>query len=55
MAWPFYVGLAVAAAQLAWQAATVDIDSPHDCLAKFKSNKWFGLILLAGIAAAGQI
>lgn len=55
MAWPFYVGLAAAALQLTWQAAEVDIDSPQDCLAKFKSNKWFGLILLAGIIAAGGI
>jgi 4-hydroxybenzoate polyprenyltransferase len=54
-AWPFYAGLAGAAVQLAWQAATVDTDSPRDCLAKFKSNKWFGLILLAGIVAAGRI
>ncbi|HEM46172.1 MAG TPA: 4-hydroxybenzoate octaprenyltransferase [Alphaproteobacteria bacterium] len=55
VAWPFYVGLAAAAAQLAWQAADVDIDDPRDCLAKFKSNKWFGLILLAGIVAAGRV
>jgi 4-hydroxybenzoate polyprenyltransferase len=55
MAWPYYLGLAAAAAHLAWQAARVDIDSPRDCLAKFKSNKWFGLILLAGIVAAGRI
>lgn len=55
MAWPFYVGLAAATLQLAWQAADVDTESPQDCLAKFKSNKWFGLILLAGIIAAGRI
>ena len=55
IAWPYYAGLGAAAAQLAWQSATVDIDSPSDCLAKFKSNKWFGLILLAGIVAAGKI
>ncbi len=55
LAWPFYAGLAAAAVQLAWQAATVDIDSPGDCLAKFKSNKWFGLVLLAGIVAAGRL
>jgi len=55
MAWPFYIGLAAATLQLAWQAVDVDIDSPHDCLAKFKSNKWFGLILLAGIIAAGRV
>ena len=55
MAWPFYAGLAAAAAQLAWQAADVDTNSPQDCLAKFKSNKWFGLILLVGIIAAGRM
>jgi 4-hydroxybenzoate polyprenyltransferase len=55
MSWPYYAGLALAAAQLAWQAAAVDTDSPQDCLAKFKSNKWFGLILLAGIIAAGRM
>ncbi len=54
LAWPWWLGLAAAAAQLAWQAAAVDIDSPRDCLAKFKSNKWFGLILLAAIVAAGR-
>ncbi|MCH7932014.1 MAG: 4-hydroxybenzoate octaprenyltransferase, partial [Proteobacteria bacterium] len=42
------------AAQLCWQAAAVDIDSPPDCLAKFKSNKWLGLILFAAILA-GQL
>jgi len=55
LAWPFYAGLAAAAAQLAWQAATVDTDSPHDCLVKFKANKWFGLILLSGIVASGRL
>ena len=54
LAWPFYLGLAAAAAQLCWQAAAVDIDSPPDCLAKFKSNKWLGLILFAAILA-GQL
>ena len=55
IAWPFYVGLAATALQLAWQAADVDTESPQDCMVKFKSNKWFGLILLAGIIAAGRI
>ncbi len=55
LAWPYYAGLAAAGGQLVWQAAKVDIDSPADCLAKFKSNKWFGLFLLAGIVAAGRL
>ena len=51
LAWPFYIGLGLAAAQLAWQAARVDIDAPADCLAKFKSNKGLGLIVFAAIVA----
>ena len=49
LAWPFWLGLAGAAAQLAWQAATVDVDSPGDCLAKFRSNRATGWLVLAGI------
>jgi len=52
LGWPYYVGLAVAAGHLAWQAHTVEMDTPKDCLRKFKSNRDFGLIVLAGIIAA---
>ena len=52
LAWPFYVGLAGGAAHLFWQAGTVRIDDPKDCLRKFKSNRDFGLIVLAGMIAA---
>ncbi len=38
--------------QLLWQAARVDIESPADCLAKFKSNRVTGWLLLGGIVAA---
>jgi 4-hydroxybenzoate polyprenyltransferase len=54
LAWPFYAGLAVAAAHAVWQVRDVDIDGPKDCLAKFKSNRDFGLIVLAAIVA-GQV
>ena len=47
----FYAGLAAAAAQLFWQAAKVDIDAPADCLAKFRSNRAAGWLMLAGIVA----
>ena len=49
--WPGYVGLAGVALHLAWQTLTVDIDSPADCLDKFRSNRAVGWLLLAGIAA----
>ncbi len=48
--WIYYAGLAVAAGHLGWQAGTVDIDDAADCLAKFRSNRIFGWILLAAIA-----
>jgi len=51
LAWPFWIALAGVATQFAWQILAVDIDSPGDCLAKFKSNRWTGWLLLAGIVA----
>ncbi len=52
LSWPYYSGLTLGALHLAWQIKTVDITDPKNCLAKFKSNRDFGLILLAGIIAA---
>ena len=49
LGWPFWVGLAVGLAQLAWQVVDADLDNPKDCLAKFKSNRLFGWLLLAGM------
>jgi len=49
LAWPYHALLAIGAAQLAWQVATLDIDSPTDCIAKFHSNRFFGFIVLAGM------
>ena len=54
LAWPFYVALVLAAAQLGWQTATIDINDPQDCLVKFKSNRLFSWLLVAGIIA-GQV
>jgi 4-hydroxybenzoate polyprenyltransferase len=51
----FWVGLAAAAVQLLWQAAVVDIDRPADCLAKFRSNRAVGWLMLAGIIAGHLI
>ena len=47
----FWVGLAGALLQLYWQAAYVNIDDPADCLAKFRSNRITGWLLLIGIVA----
>ncbi|MBT6117224.1 MAG: 4-hydroxybenzoate octaprenyltransferase [Rhodospirillaceae bacterium] len=53
--WQAYLGLLIGAGHLGWQAATVDIDDPADCLAKFRSNRAFGWILLAGLAIDGLL
>ena len=55
LSWPFYLGLAGVAAQFAWQVASLDIDDPAGCLTRFKSNRYPGWILLAGILAAGAL
>ena len=47
----FLIGFALAATQLAWQAAAVDTGDPIDCLAKFRSNRLIGWLVLAGIIA----
>lgn len=49
LAWPFFAVMIIAVVHLGWQAATVDISAPRDCLAKFKSNSHYGWIVLAGI------
>ncbi|HEX9703388.1 MAG TPA: UbiA family prenyltransferase, partial [Rhodospirillales bacterium] len=55
LGWPFYALMAAGAVHLGWQANTVDIADPKDCLGKFKSNRDFGLIVLAGIIAGRVI
>ncbi len=50
LAWPFYAGLAVVAAQFAWQVRRLDTDDPDRCLALFKSNRLAGLLVLGAIA-----
>ena len=46
--WASYLGLALGAAQMAWQIARLDIDDPDECLRLFRSNTQFGWIVLAG-------
>jgi len=49
--WLFHIALALGALQLAWQAWRVELDDPADCLAKFKSNRLFGWLILGGLIA----
>lgn len=41
--------LAAGAAHLIWQVATLDINNPANCLKRFKSNRDFGLLILASL------
>lgn len=46
---PVTVGLLVTAGLLAWQVATLDTGDPGNCLARFKSNREVGWVVLATI------
>jgi 4-hydroxybenzoate polyprenyltransferase len=46
----FLLGMIGAGAQLLWQITTLDIDDAENCLARFRSNRDFGLIVFAAIA-----
>jgi 4-hydroxybenzoate polyprenyltransferase len=52
LGWPFWLAIVLVLFQLLWQAARVDIDDPADCLAKFRSNRTAGWLLLLGIVGA---
>jgi 4-hydroxybenzoate polyprenyltransferase len=45
----FLVGMVAAAAQLAWQVATLNIADPDNCLRRFRSNRDFGAIVFGAI------
>jgi 4-hydroxybenzoate polyprenyltransferase len=45
----FLLGMLAAAAQLAWQIATLDIDDAENCLRRFRSNRDFAAIVLGAI------
>jgi 4-hydroxybenzoate polyprenyltransferase len=47
----FFLALTLAAIQLAWQVATLDIADAGNCSARFRSNRLIGWALLAGLAA----
>jgi 4-hydroxybenzoate polyprenyltransferase len=45
----YFAGLALGAGQLAWQAATLDISDPRNCLERFRSNHAFGALVFASL------
>jgi len=53
--WVAYPLLLVAAGHLVWQAVTVDIHDGGNCLARFKSNRFYGWLALAAFAAGAWL
>ena len=51
LSWPFFVVLLLAGGHLGWQAAAVRIDDAQNCLTVFRSNRWFGWLVLAAVLA----
>lgn len=51
MAMSFYMVLSLAGAHLAWQVRTLDPDAPESCLARFRSNREFGLLVFVALLA----
>jgi 4-hydroxybenzoate polyprenyltransferase len=47
----FFLALACAAGQLAWQVSTLDTADRYNCLARFKSNQFVGWLLFLGLVA----
>jgi 4-hydroxybenzoate polyprenyltransferase len=55
LGWPFLLAVATVAAHFAWQLAGLDTENPEDCLMRFKSNRFIGWILLAGLLAESAL
>ncbi len=47
----FFVALGLIGIQLVWQIATLDTEDSTNCLDRFRSNRWVGWLMLAGISA----
>ncbi|MBN9530959.1 MAG: 4-hydroxybenzoate octaprenyltransferase [Alphaproteobacteria bacterium] len=55
LAWPYYIGLTVAALMLYRQNATLDFDDGAACLVAFRAHRDVGLVILAGFVVARLI
>ena len=49
--WPFYVGIAAAAAQVLWHATLIKGRTRDGCFQAFRLNHWLGFAVFAGIVA----
>ena len=50
LAWPFWVGMAVAAAQIVWHFTLIKDRTREGCFVAFSKSHWIGMSIFAGIA-----
>jgi len=55
LGWPFLLAVAAVAAHFAWQLASLDTEDAGGCLMRFKSNRFVGWIVLAGLLAESAL
>jgi len=53
--WPYYAGLAAAAAMMAWHYRLIRERSREGCFRAFRHNSWVGFAVFAGIVLAYQV
>jgi 4-hydroxybenzoate polyprenyltransferase len=51
LAWPFFAACGAGAAHMCWQIASANFDDRASLARRFTSNKWVGVIVLAGVVA----
>ena len=52
LAWPYYAGLAVAAAMMGYHYTLIRGRTREGCFRAFRHNNWVGLAIFAGIVAS---
>jgi len=52
LAWPYYAGLALAAAMMGYHVVLIRGRSRENCFRAFRHNNWVGLAVFAGIVAS---
>ena len=55
LGWPFFLGLGGVGAHLAWQTFAVNLNDPKDCMKKFKSNHYLGLLIFLSIVGGNLL
>ena len=50
--WAYAAALTIVTIGFIWQIVYVDLNDARDCLAKFRLNRWVGLVVFAGLVLA---